>query len=68
MIRVAIIGATLYALWRWVDWASVWAALATMSSGALLLAVALTFAHYALWLLASLPGAYLLFRNGVKFP
>ncbi|MBK5188030.1 MAG: flippase-like domain-containing protein [Gemmatimonadaceae bacterium] len=30
-------------------------------------AVALTFAHYALWLLASLPGAYLLFRSGVKF-
>lgn len=29
-------------------------------------AVALTFAHYALWLLASLPGAYLLFRSGVK--
>lgn len=30
-------------------------------------AVALTFAHYALWLLASLPGAYLLFQSGVKF-
>jgi len=30
-------------------------------------AVALTFAHYALWLLASLPGAYLLFRSGVRF-
>ncbi|MDQ2931968.1 MAG: hypothetical protein M3Y05_14290 [Gemmatimonadota bacterium] len=30
-------------------------------------AVALTFAHYALWLLASLSGAYLLFRSGVKF-
>ena len=29
-------------------------------------AVALTFAHYALWLLASMPGAYLLFRSGVK--
>ncbi|MEP7066442.1 MAG: lysylphosphatidylglycerol synthase transmembrane domain-containing protein [Gemmatimonadota bacterium] len=29
-------------------------------------AVALTFAHYALWLLASLPGAFLLFRSGVK--
>lgn len=29
-------------------------------------AVALTFAHYALWLLASLPGAYLLFRSGVR--
>lgn len=28
-------------------------------------AVALTFAHYALWLLASLPGAYLLLRSGV---
>jgi glycosyltransferase 2 family protein len=30
-------------------------------------AVALTFAHYALWLLASLPGAYLLLRSGVRF-
>ncbi len=30
-------------------------------------AVALTFAHYALWLLASLPGAYVLFRSAVKF-
>jgi uncharacterized protein (TIRG00374 family) len=30
-------------------------------------AVALTFAHYALWLFASLPGAYLLFRSGVRF-
>jgi glycosyltransferase 2 family protein len=30
-------------------------------------AVALTFAHYALWLLASMPGAYLLLRSGVKF-
>jgi uncharacterized protein (TIRG00374 family) len=30
-------------------------------------AVALTFAHYALWLLASIPGAYLLFRSGVRF-
>ena len=29
-------------------------------------AVALTFAHYAVWLLASLPGAYLLFRSGVR--
>jgi uncharacterized protein (TIRG00374 family) len=29
-------------------------------------AVALTFAHYALWLLASLPGAYLLLRSGVR--
>ena len=29
-------------------------------------AVALTFAHYALWLAASLPGAYLLFRSGVS--
>jgi uncharacterized protein (TIRG00374 family) len=29
-------------------------------------AVALTFAHYALWLLASLPGAYLLMRSGVR--
>lgn len=29
-------------------------------------AVALTFAHYALWLLASMPGAYLLFRSGVR--
>jgi len=28
-------------------------------------AVALTFAHYALWLFASLPGAYLLLRSGV---
>jgi uncharacterized protein (TIRG00374 family) len=28
-------------------------------------AVALTFAHYALWLLASMPGAYLLLRSGV---
>jgi len=30
-------------------------------------AVALTFTHYAVWLLASLPGAYMLFRSGVKF-
>lgn len=30
-------------------------------------AVALTFAHSALWLLASLRGAYLLFRSGAKF-
>ncbi|MBK5188464.1 MAG: flippase-like domain-containing protein, partial [Gemmatimonadaceae bacterium] len=30
-------------------------------------AVALTFAHYALWLAASLPGAYLLLRSGVNF-
>lgn len=30
-------------------------------------AVALTFAHYALWLFASLPGAYLLVRSGVRF-
>ncbi len=29
-------------------------------------AVALTFAHYALWLLASTPGAYLLLRSGVR--
>jgi uncharacterized protein (TIRG00374 family) len=29
-------------------------------------AVALTFAHYALWLLASLPGAWLLLRSGVR--
>ena len=29
-------------------------------------AVALTFAHYAVWLAASLPGAYLLFRSGVN--
>jgi glycosyltransferase 2 family protein len=29
-------------------------------------AVALTFAHYALWLFASLPGAYLLLRSGVR--
>jgi uncharacterized protein (TIRG00374 family) len=29
-------------------------------------AVALTFTHYAVWLLASLPGAYLLFRSGVR--
>ena len=29
-------------------------------------AVALTFAHYALWLLALMPGAYSLFRSGVK--
>jgi uncharacterized protein (TIRG00374 family) len=28
-------------------------------------AVALTFAHYAVWLAASLPGAYLLYRSGV---
>lgn len=27
-------------------------------------AVALTFAHYAIWLVASLPGAYLLYRSG----
>lgn len=27
-------------------------------------AVALTFAHYAVWLVASLPGAYLLYRSG----
>jgi uncharacterized protein (TIRG00374 family) len=29
-------------------------------------AVALTFAHYAVWLVASLPGAYLLVRSGVS--
>jgi len=29
-------------------------------------AVALTFAHYAVWLAASLPGAFLLFRSGVS--
>jgi glycosyltransferase 2 family protein len=29
-------------------------------------AVALTFAHYALWLFASLPGAWLLLRSGVQ--
>jgi glycosyltransferase 2 family protein len=29
-------------------------------------AVALTFAHYAVWLVGSLPGAYLLLRNGVS--
>ena len=29
-------------------------------------AVALTFAHYALWLAASLPGAFLLLRSGVS--
>ena len=29
-------------------------------------AVALTFTHYAVWLLASLPGAWLLLRSGVK--
>jgi hypothetical protein len=28
--------------------------------------VALTFAHYALWLLASVPGAWLLLRSGVR--
>ena len=30
-------------------------------------AVALTFTHYAVWMLASLPGAWLLFRSGVRF-
>jgi uncharacterized protein (TIRG00374 family) len=30
-------------------------------------AVALTFTHYAVWLVASLPGAYLLFRSGINF-
>ena len=29
-------------------------------------AVALTFAHYAVWLVGSLPGAYLLLRSGVS--
>jgi uncharacterized protein (TIRG00374 family) len=29
-------------------------------------AVALTFAHYAIWLVASLPGAYLLYRSNVR--
>jgi hypothetical protein len=30
-------------------------------------AVALTFTHYAVWLVGSLPGAYMLFRSGVNF-
>lgn len=29
-------------------------------------AVALTFAHYAVWLVASLPGAFLLYRSGIS--
>jgi uncharacterized protein (TIRG00374 family) len=48
VIRVVIVGAALYALWRWVDWARVWAALATMSPAALVTAVALASADRVL--------------------
>lgn len=41
VVRVVLIAAAIYALWRWVDWARVWAALSTMSPAALLIAVAL---------------------------
>jgi len=46
--RAGIIGAALYALWRWVDWARVWDAIATMSPVALLIAVALASADRVL--------------------
>lgn len=48
MVRVGIIGGALYALWRWVDWARVWDAIATMSPVALLIAVALASADRVL--------------------
>ena len=48
VIRVVMVGAALYALWRWVDWAGVWAALATMSPAALVTAVVLASADRVL--------------------
>jgi uncharacterized protein (TIRG00374 family) len=47
-VRVVLILATLYALWRWVEWARVWSALASMSPFALLIAVALASADRVL--------------------
>ncbi len=48
MLRALLIGAALYALWRWVDWARVWTAVGTMSPAALLLALALASADRVL--------------------
>jgi glycosyltransferase 2 family protein len=47
-VRIVLILAALYALWRWVDWARVWSALSSMSPAALLLAVALASADRVL--------------------
>jgi uncharacterized protein (TIRG00374 family) len=47
-VRLVLILATLYALWRWVEWARVWSALASMSPLALLIAVALASADRVL--------------------
>ena len=41
LVRGVLILAALYALWHWVDWARVWAAISSMSPLALLIAVAL---------------------------
>jgi len=48
VIRVVLVVAAIYALWRWVDWARVWTALSTMSPLALLTAVALASADRVL--------------------
>ncbi|MDB4910910.1 MAG: hypothetical protein JWO39_1733 [Gemmatimonadetes bacterium] len=47
-VKAMLILIAAYALWRWVDWARVWSALSTMSSAALLLAVALASADRVL--------------------
>jgi uncharacterized protein (TIRG00374 family) len=43
-IKLVLIAAAAYALWRWVDWARVRATLLTMSAGGVLLAIALVWA------------------------
>ncbi len=40
-IKIALVAAAAYALWRWVDWARVGASLLAMSTGGVLLAIAL---------------------------
>jgi uncharacterized protein (TIRG00374 family) len=47
-VRVVLIVAAVYALWRWVDWARVWTTISTMSPAALVLAVALASADRVL--------------------
>lgn len=47
-IKIALVAAAVYALWRWVDWTRVGAALLAMSAGGVLLAIALAAADRVL--------------------
>ncbi|MBK5188946.1 MAG: flippase-like domain-containing protein, partial [Gemmatimonadaceae bacterium] len=47
-IKIALVAAAAYALWRWVDWARVGASLLAMSTGGVLLAFALASADRVL--------------------